>query len=322
MSRTLIQQSTDAFIRTVSDWPDEFARRSRSLLLRMCDASSLDAGELAELAKYGIWGVGAGRLTSVGEYLVDLVMHERWQEDDEVASFLQRGAERLTGDVLDVGCSSGWTLRNMRQPMPHARVGIDIDDRALALGRRLAKCDEQNITFANASVHNLPYPSESFDWVICRNALTYTHQRTAIGEMTRVLRPGGFLFLRFENYRYDLDIIAHARGVKVALCRIRDFAYGVTHALFARQPTPGSLLRGGRAMGSVIRITKYLRGRDLEIVLTAPSRRSPLILGKPNQTSMLAQKLGTLAVTPRRDTLAHNGIPQLAQRESQELVAG
>ncbi len=292
----------DPVVELVMNWPADFVARAGKLLLRLSDVSSLHRDEMAELVDAGLLSREL-KVTEAGQCLADLVIHEHWITDDEVPSFLQRGAERLSGDVLDVGCSTGWILRNLRQPLPRSRVGVDIDDRALALAKRFAEVEQQEITFLNASVHKLPFPSNSFDWVICRNAISYTHQKTAIREMTRVLRPGGYLFLRFENFRYDLQRIWNSRGPRELLCRMRDITYGMVHSLLGVQPVPGSLLRGGRAFGSPRRLTSLLKCREMEVIAMEGSRSCPLVLGKPNQTSLLSRKRSTLALVAQDDTL-------------------
>jgi SAM-dependent methyltransferase len=48
-------------------------------------------------------------------------------------------------------------------------------------------------------MHNMPFPSDSFDAVICGWTLSYsTHPARAAGEMIRVTRPGGVIAIGVE----------------------------------------------------------------------------------------------------------------------------
>ena len=234
-----------------------------------------------------------GSWTELGLSVSDLLLHESWQQGDEFADMLRdhfdvlAGAV-LAGAVLDVGCSTGRTLRKIR----HAkrRVGVDIDEEALALGYRLAEVEAEDVEFRCASAHQLPFDDLSFDCVICRNALTYTYQRRAMQEMLRVLRPGGLLFLRYENFRYDLQRLLSPARAKVRCCRLRDFAVGIVCAVLGWQPQPGTHLAPGRVFGSTLRIRWRLRAGGCSVLDTADSRECPRLLGRANQTSLLARK--------------------------------
>src|SRR5262249_23088820 len=91
--------------------------------------------------------------------------------------------------VLDVGCGAGQTLIALR----HDRLafGIDRNLDALRLGRTLSSA----IAFSSASGEALPFRDGSFDIVLSRVALPYMRIGLALGEMRRVLVPGGSVWL-------------------------------------------------------------------------------------------------------------------------------
>lgn len=98
-----------------------------------------------------------------------------------------KGARR----VLDVGCGAGQTLLAMRLGAIEG-VGIDIDEDALILGKQLLDAEKgPAIRFVKAAGEALPFPNDSFDFVVSRVALPYMHIATALRETRRVLRPGG-----------------------------------------------------------------------------------------------------------------------------------
>ena len=121
-----------------------------------------------------------------------------------------------TGTILDVGCGSGQTLAWFSQRFGAWRtLGCDISSDAVAAATRLG------FEITQASVLALPYPTASADVVVTLDVLQHVPlgggDLTALREMHRVLRPGGWLFVRtnaqsfpttaddqeFQFHRYD-----------------------------------------------------------------------------------------------------------------------
>jgi len=70
-------------------------------------------------------------------------------------------------------------------------VGVDLSVKMLEIARE--KCQAYpNVTFCTASSSALPFPDRSFDMVVSTSALHYFDQpEVSLGEMRRVLKPGG-----------------------------------------------------------------------------------------------------------------------------------
>ena len=102
--------------------------------------------------------------------------------------------------VLDIGCGAGQTLIASELPEGTLGVGIDIDHEPLVLGREMAPA----LHFVRARGEALPFRPSSFDLVICRVALPYMHLARAVGEMARVLAPGGDVWLALHPWRMTL----------------------------------------------------------------------------------------------------------------------
>jgi malonyl-CoA O-methyltransferase len=87
--------------------------------------------------------------------------------------------------VLDAGCGTGRYLRLMRERGATA-IGVDLS------APMLARAYADGASVARGSVCALPIDSTSIDTVICGLVLGDVPQlETALGEIARVLRPGG-----------------------------------------------------------------------------------------------------------------------------------
>lgn len=98
---------------------------------------------------------------------------------------------RATGETLEVAVGTGLNLPFY--PAGVTLTGVDISDGMLEVARARAGT---NVTLTQADAHDLPFDDASFDTVVCTFGLCAIpdHDR-AVGEMVRVLRPGGRLIL-------------------------------------------------------------------------------------------------------------------------------
>jgi ubiquinone/menaquinone biosynthesis C-methylase UbiE len=96
---------------------------------------------------------------------------------------------------LDVGCGGGrYTIAMGRMGASRA-VGCDLSEDGLADARARA-AGMANVTFEQASALDMPFDDESFDFVCCSGVLHHTTDaEKGLDELTRVLRPGGKLYL-------------------------------------------------------------------------------------------------------------------------------
>lgn len=99
--------------------------------------------------------------------------------------------------VLDLGCGTATLTILIKRRHPEARVvGLDGDNRVLAIAHRKVEEEGLDITLDFGLAGELPYPDESFDRVL--SSLLFHHlvrdqKRTTLTEVMRVLRPGGEL---------------------------------------------------------------------------------------------------------------------------------
>lgn len=100
--------------------------------------------------------------------------------------------------VLDAGCGTGGNSARYR--VYGDVTGIDFSADALRFAR-----ERPGIRLARASVESLPFADASFDLVLSNDVLCHlgvTSDRAAVREFSRVLRPGGLLFLQLPAYEW------------------------------------------------------------------------------------------------------------------------
>ena len=157
--------------------------------------------------------------TTEPEHPLDLAM-----VDDLVARVLAGGGRQ----VLDAGCGTGRMSRYLADRGCSVR-GVDLSPGMLAVARR----EHPSLSFAEGSLTALPVGDASVDGVLAWYSvihLTDDELPVALGEMRRVLRPGGYLLLasqkgegewdvgeRLRALGHDVRLVRHHRGPRVLL---------------------------------------------------------------------------------------------------------
>jgi SAM-dependent methyltransferase/glycosyltransferase involved in cell wall biosynthesis len=102
---------------------------------------------------------------------------------------------RPGAEVLDFASGSGYVSELLNR-LGYTTIAFDLDPELLAVGRERLRldprCDTARTHFVVGDGLCLPFPDESFDGIICMNALHHMPDYQAtLAEMYRVLRPGG-----------------------------------------------------------------------------------------------------------------------------------
>jgi SAM-dependent methyltransferase len=98
---------------------------------------------------------------------------------------------------LDAGCGGGRNSIAMARMGAKAVRGIDLGEEGLANARhRATLLGHHNVQFEQASILEIPAADATFDLVWCAGVLMITDDaERALDELTRVLKPGGKLYL-------------------------------------------------------------------------------------------------------------------------------
>ena len=115
---------------------------------------------------------------------------------------IQKGRFEPGMKILDAGCGGGrnivWFMRN-----GYVVFAIDIEEGVVAGIRELAKSLAPELppeNFRRATLESIPFPNESFDWVICNTVLHFAEDRgqfdRMLAEMWSKLKRGGMFFAR------------------------------------------------------------------------------------------------------------------------------
>ncbi|WP_410575354.1 class I SAM-dependent methyltransferase [Amycolatopsis sp. cmx-4-61] len=101
---------------------------------------------------------------------------------------------QAVGEVLEVAIGTGLNLPCY--PAEVTLTGLDLSEGMLAIARERARRLGRPVTLRVGSAEDLPFAGASFDTVLCTFGLcAIPGPAAAVGEMVRVLRPGGRLIL-------------------------------------------------------------------------------------------------------------------------------
>jgi len=154
------------------------------------------------------------------------------------ASFLDARLKSNPARLLDVGCGTGYSMVWLRKHLVDSQTfGIDSSPQAAEFWR-VRGIDTAGL----ASVDRLPFGDVEFDLVTCFDVIYQLDDKPAweaVCEMNRVLKRGGFLFIREPAYEWmrgahDLVIGTRHRYTHTELRRmLRNSGFKLVRSTYA-----------------------------------------------------------------------------------------
>lgn len=110
----------------------------------------------------------------------------------------KRIAAQLTegSRVLEIAPGPGYFCIELAKCGSYSITGMDLSRTFVKMAAEKAAQAQVQAQFVQGSASNMPFPSESFDFLLCRAAFkNFADPVGALKEMCRVLRPGGTALL-------------------------------------------------------------------------------------------------------------------------------
>ena len=107
--------------------------------------------------------------------------------------------QRITGRILENGCGVGMYVEHI-SPFGGQVIGLEYDF------ERTVEAHANSAHIINAAGEHIPLPSSTFDLILSHEVIEHVQDdRAAIGEMIRVLKPGGRVALFCPNRGYPFE---------------------------------------------------------------------------------------------------------------------
>lgn len=129
-------------------------------------------------------------------------------------------AARADGDVLEVAAGTGLNLPYYGDGV--RLTALELNPAMLRSASAKAASGDRRVSFVVGDGHRLPFLDGSFDAVVCTFSLCgFPDHERGIGEMVRVLRPGGSLLLADHVGSTNRGLLAAQRLLEAATIPLR-----------------------------------------------------------------------------------------------------
>jgi ubiquinone/menaquinone biosynthesis C-methylase UbiE len=112
--------------------------------------------------------------------------------------------------VVDFGAGTGWISRSLSN-LGVKVCSLDVSETALTIGKKIRDSDSvlfprPPITYSHFDGRRFPLENQSMDRILCNDALHHVpNVDEVLGEMARVLRPGGIAGFCEPGPRHSLE---------------------------------------------------------------------------------------------------------------------
>jgi len=112
-------------------------------------------------------------------------------------SVLRKIPLKRNSRVIDIGCGTGWTCRNIAKISTEGKIaGIDISEKVITRARNSSHPDLENLEYIVADAGRIPAGDNHFDFAIAFVSFSWWKNPDAtLEEINRVLRRGGKLYV-------------------------------------------------------------------------------------------------------------------------------
>jgi SAM-dependent methyltransferase len=107
--------------------------------------------------------------------------------------------------ILDLGCGEGWACRTLAQRAPQGCLimGVDISDEMIRLAGKKSR-GFSNVTYHRGQAQEIPTRGDYFTKIVSIEAFYYfPRQDEVLRELSRIMQPGGHLYLLFCLFEDD-----------------------------------------------------------------------------------------------------------------------
>jgi len=157
-----------------------------------------------------------------------------WKRPDGYIMNLLYSINEPPAKILDLGCGVG------RHTIYFSSIGydvsaLDISEEAVRSTNEWLKEEGLEAQVEQGKMTELPYPDNNFDLVIAFNVIYHAYKHDVIktiSEISRVLKPGGFLFLTLLTK--DLNIPFYGEGIvdEQTIIKLEEPEKGIPHFFF------------------------------------------------------------------------------------------
>jgi len=203
-----------------------------------------------------------------------------------------RVAKLPHGEMLEVAAGTGALTRRLAVSLPDAAItATDLSEAMLEVARRRSG-PHASVRWRQADAAELPFEEAAFDLAVCQfGVMFFPDKVTALGEIWRVLRPGGwFVFSVWDRIEAN-DFVATIDGAMTDLYAadpprfIREVPHGyhdravmardLALAGFGRKPTFHAVDATSRAGSPRDVVTAYMRGTPLGLDIASRQGARP-----------------------------------------------
>ena len=113
---------------------------------------------------------------------------------EDFKELARRTAKRIApqSSVLEVAPGPGYFAIELAKLGDYRITGLDISETFVEIAQANAAKAGVKVDFRRGNASSLPFPKESFDFLLCRAAFkNFSEPQRALEEMYRVLKPGG-----------------------------------------------------------------------------------------------------------------------------------